>query len=345
MSTISIIIPVYNVEKYISICLDSAVNQTYKDLEIVLINDGSTDTSKQIIEEYAIKDPRIKIINQSNKGISATRNEGIQNSSGEYIVFIDSDDWIDLNTCELALEALRKNNADLVYWSYCKEFGDRTEKKYLENNHKVFTPEETKKLQRRVAGLYKNELQNPENADSLVTVWGKLYKREHIKNIVFLDTKDIGNEDALFNLEALQPVKKAVYIHKCFYHYRKTNNTSFTHTYRPSLFNQWLQLFTLMQKYINQHITDPTFNTALQNRIALSIIGLGFNECANKKVNHFKRAKNIANILKGEKHREALKNLELKYFPVHWKFFFFMAKKKLSLGLYILLLLILKIKK
>lgn len=96
----SVIVPVYNVEKYINECLSSLINQTYKNIEIVVINDGSSDNSLSLIEEYSRIDDRIRVIDQKNMGLGYTRNVGIDNAVGDYILFVDSDDYISLNTCE-----------------------------------------------------------------------------------------------------------------------------------------------------------------------------------------------------------------------------------------------------
>ncbi len=114
MPKISVIIPVYNVEKYLSRCLDSVINQTFSDIEIICINDGSTDNSSKILSEYADRDSRIKIVNQKNSGLSAARNTGLKNMSGQYISFIDSDDWIDTNYYECLLSLMNENDADIV---------------------------------------------------------------------------------------------------------------------------------------------------------------------------------------------------------------------------------------
>lgn len=110
---ISIIVPVYNVEKYLPKCLDSLVNQTYANIEIICVNDGSPDNSLQILEEYARKDERIKIINQQNQGVSVARNVGIDNATGDYILFVDADDWLDTKACEIISEVF-KENFDLI---------------------------------------------------------------------------------------------------------------------------------------------------------------------------------------------------------------------------------------
>ena len=114
MVKISVIIPVYNVEKYLKECLDSVINQTLKDIEIICVNDGSTDNSLNILENYAKKDNRIIVISQKNKGLSGARNTGLKYCSGEYVSFIDSDDYVSKDLFELTYNNAISNNSDLV---------------------------------------------------------------------------------------------------------------------------------------------------------------------------------------------------------------------------------------
>lgn len=111
---ISVIIPVYNVESYLKRCLDSVINQSYQDLEIILIDDGSTDNSSKICDEYASNDPRVIVIHKQNAGQAAARNDGINIAKGEYIAFVDSDDWIELDMYELLMQAIIDTKADIV---------------------------------------------------------------------------------------------------------------------------------------------------------------------------------------------------------------------------------------
>ena len=101
---VSIIVPVYNTAPFLVNCLNSLVGQTYRNIELIVVNDGSKDNSLAIIEQYALSDMRVKVVNQENKGISGARNAGIEKASGEYILCVDSDDWIDIQTCEYAVE-------------------------------------------------------------------------------------------------------------------------------------------------------------------------------------------------------------------------------------------------
>ena len=113
-STVSIVIPVYNAENFIKDCLDSILSQTYKDFEVILINDGSTDSSEKIIEEYIKKDDRICLINQENQGAPKARNLGIKKSKGKYIMFFDADDILKQNSLEILVSSISSNNASLV---------------------------------------------------------------------------------------------------------------------------------------------------------------------------------------------------------------------------------------
>ena len=343
---ISIIIPVYNVEQYLPMCLDSVINQSYKNLEIICINDESPDNSSVILENYAANDSRFKIINQKNTGLSGARNKGIQIASGSYIMFVDSDDWIDVNTCEVVLRLALEHNADVVMWPYIREFKNKSKpKKFFTENLIVFNEQDVKySLHRRLFGLIDKELMQPENADAIVPACMKLYCSNILKhnNIEFVDTKLIGTEDALFNIEVFTFINKVVYTNECFYHYRKTNTTSLTTTFKPELHNQWDQLFTNMFDFIEKKNLPPVFMQALNNRISLSIIGLGVNELSssNESPGPLEKMKRIRRIITSDRYNNAFKTLPFRYLPVHWKLFFSFVKCKFVLGIYLLLTII-----
>ena len=129
---ISIIIPVYNTEEYLEKCLDSVLNQTFKDIEIICINDGSPDNSGQLLKRYSEKDERIIILNQQNTGLSDARNNALNLVNSDYLMYVDSDDWIELDTCEIAYQAVIEEQADIILWSYVREFSNNSlPKKYL----------------------------------------------------------------------------------------------------------------------------------------------------------------------------------------------------------------------
>lgn len=330
MKKVSIIIPMYNVEKYLPKCLDSIVGQTYKNLEIICVDDGSPDNSAEIVRSYSEKDNRIILVRKENGGLSSARNEGLKHATGDYTVFVDSDDWIDVETIQTAIDATENDGVEMVMWGYVREYTNNSIEKRIFDSDRIFNKEETKNyVHRRIIGLLGEELSNPATADSLGTAWGKLYTTKKIKdnNIEFVDTKLIGTEDLLFNTYYFGYVETCKFINKPFNHYRKDNQTSLTRIYKHQLFEQWTKLYDLMFEYLDTHkdICGEDFKTAMNNRICLSMIGLGMNEHC-RKASFIDRAAAVDRILESERYRKAYKDLELKYFPLHWKVFFHYCK-------------------
>ncbi len=346
MEKVSIIIPVYNVEKYLPKCLESVIGQTYADLEIICIDDGTPDRSAAVILSYAEKDGRIRLISQKNQGLSGARNTGVNAATGKYIVFLDGDDWIDPETIETAVNKAKENSSDVVMWSYIREFPNKSTEKKLFNldSDKVFDENGCHKLHRRMAGLYGEETADPSNADSLVTAWGKLYKSDIIKEngLEFVDTKLIGTEDALFNLEYFGYVHRAAFINQPFNHYRKDNDISLTRSYKSKLFSQWNGLYDRMENYLKRTKLPDEFSVALNNRICFSMIGLGLTEMLNPN-GHVARIKNIKKFLSTPRYKNAYKNLDMRYLPIHWKLFFTLCKRRMAVSVYILLIAMQKI--
>lgn len=208
---ISVIIPVYNSSTYLRKCLDSVVNQTLKDIEIIVINDGSTDDSKNIIEEYSCKYKNINFIDQENKGIGKTRNIGIKKATGEYITFVDSDDYIKENMLEEYYKYAKKHNFDLVIGSYIKKINNK-EIIFENNKFKTGNVKTTPQI------LYLIEY-GP---------WAKLYKREMlINNNIYFDEKR-KYEDMPFVSKALLKSKLIGQITEPYYYYIIHNNSETT---------------------------------------------------------------------------------------------------------------------
>lgn len=208
---ISVIIPVYNSSTYLRKCLDSVVNQTLKDIEIIVINDGSTDDSKNIIEEYSCKYKNIIFIDQENKGIGKTRNIGIKKATGEYITFVDSDDYIKENMLEEYYKYAKKHNFDLVIGSYIKKINNK-EIIFENNKFKTGNVKTTPQI------LYLIEY-GP---------WAKLYKREMlINNNIYFDEKR-KYEDMPFVSKALLKSKLIGQITEPYYYYIIHNNSETT---------------------------------------------------------------------------------------------------------------------
>lgn len=340
---ISIIVPVFNSEQYVQQCLDSLVNQTYKNIEVICIDDGSEDKSADIIIEYVHKDKRIKYERINNSGVSIARNKGISLANGDYIMFVDADDWIDNETCESALIIAMQNDTDVVMWDYIREYSNKSLPKNIFYNNMFFDKNEIKeKLHRRMVGIVGVELNQLENADALCTVWGKLYKKKCIldNGINFYDINEIGTyEDGLFNLNVFAHVNNVCYVHKYFYHYRKVSN-SITNCYNPHLQYQHERIHKYLKMYIENNKLDNQYLEALNNRISLELITYGLNIISNKEINNIEKIKEIKEILQDDHYSEALRALDLRYMKIHWKIFYKCAKSHYVLIIYILLLCI-----
>lgn len=337
---ISVIIPVYNVERYLAQCLDSVINQTYSNLEIICVNDGSEDSSLTILQQYASNDARVRILEKKNAGVSGARNDGLACAQGSHIMFVDADDWIEPETCEKAIHGMVAYDADIVMWSYVSETENRSSQKVIFPQTTVFEEEEVKtKLHRRFIGAIGEELAHPELVDSLCPAWGKLYKRSLIEKsgAKFIDLAEIGSyEDGFFNLEVFGEAHKAVYLAEYLYHYRRNTSASVTSGYNPNLFNQWQRLYDRMESYIQAKQLGEIYHTALENRIALGILGLGLNITASPQSIPGK-VKDIHVIISQERYRKAYKTLSLHNFPIHWKLFYWFARMRFSLGVFVLL--------
>lgn len=210
---ISIIVPVYNVEKYINKCIDSLINQTYKDLEIILVDDGSTDSSGKICDEYKKKDKRIKVIHKINGGLSSARNEGIKIAKGNYLGFVDSDDYVNIKMYEILMDCAKEYELDIVQCKF-NWFNDEDEIKKEKN-------ERINLIQcKGIESLRK--LYNKDYTENIV-VWNKIYRKELFDDIIFPVGKI--NEDEFTTYKLFGKCNKVGYIEDKLYNYRKTPNS------------------------------------------------------------------------------------------------------------------------
>ena len=340
---VSIIVPAYNVENYIERCLNSLVNQTFKDIEIITINDGSTDKSLELLNKYAKEDIRVSVIDLGDEGVSYCRNLGVEKANGKYIMFVDSDDWIDSNMIEAMYKKAEENKLDLVMCSYIREFKDHSKEKRFNLPEEIIYKEDKVKneLLRKLVGPVKEELLNPEMLDALGTVWGKLYRADILKEnkLKFVDLSEIGSaEDTLFNIFTFNYLKKVMFLNKPMYHYWRDNPKSVTSQYNPKLKEQRKVFFKYISDFLKENNFVQVFEEALNNRICTSVLGLGLIECSkNNKVSGINKIKNIKKIINEEYVRNAYKNLELKYFSIHWRIFYFFIKNKMSFCSYLML--------
>ena len=206
---VSVIVPVYNVEEYLPKCLDSLINQTLKDIEIIVVNDGSPDNSQKIIDEYRKKDKRIISIVKENGGLGSARNVGLEKAKGEYIVYVDSDDWIELDMLEQMYNQGIDENADIVICGYKSVYPTREEIYSISSN------------------IISDTLENKNSKIfNTVSVWCKIYKRDFLikTKIKFVEDK-VWYEDFAYTVKLLSQTKKISFVNKPFYNYLIRENS------------------------------------------------------------------------------------------------------------------------
>lgn len=237
---ISVIIPVYNVEEYLRECVDSVLKQTYKNLEIILVDDGSTDSSGKICDEYAEKDSRITVIHKKNEGPSKTRNTGLENANGKYIYFLDSDDYITEDAIETLVLTAESNQADLVFFDAFSFSDDGSD---VKQGYTIKGTYEAKSGYEILAELHKNK----DYHCSVVLYFAKqeLYAEN---NISFLESA-YCSEDMLFTYQVYCSAKKAVQCKKTMYHRRYRPNSIVTSQKSERHFRSCRDVFEKVRDY------------------------------------------------------------------------------------------------
>lgn len=219
---VSVIIPVYNVEKYLKECIDSVINQEYKNIEIIIINDGSTDNSIYILNDYQLKYRNIRIVTQENSGLSATRNKGIELATGKYIYFLDSDDYILPNTIKNLIEKMEENNLDIIRFS-AEPFMDDGNNNLIDKNKYNFSKyfEKDKKYEKN------NFIDLCVKGYSSSACLYIIKRNILIKNNLRFKT-DILHEDELFTVELLLNINSGMYDPNAYYKRRYRSDSIMT---------------------------------------------------------------------------------------------------------------------
>ena len=237
MPKVSIIVPVYNTEKYLRTCLDSIMAQTFTDFEAILVDDGSTDSSGRICDEYATKDSRFVVVHKQNGGVSSARNIGIEKAKGRWVTFVDCDDWLDSHFLE-SFVVYDDDNKNRLIIGGCTRFGDYGG---------VLGPKNTETIE------IKNKLSclwNDLNGFVYWYPWGKMFNRETIiENGIRFDKSMFYSEDFIFILEYLNVISSFQTITKYEYHYLQTRNKS--DKFKMS-FEQFISHLNIIEKSINQ---------------------------------------------------------------------------------------------
>lgn len=337
---VSIIVPVYKTQMYLEQCVNSLLAQIYTNLEILLIDDGSPDECPALCDFYAAQDERIRVIHKENGGSSYAREVGIQHASGDYIIFVDSDDWIEPDMVASCVEVAQQDNADCVMFGYVREYPEKSiDTPLFDSDFSYDEAYSEEKIHRRILGLVDEELREPQRIDNLSSVCMKLYRTEVAHRGRIVSEQVIGtSEDTIFNLYALDGCRIS-YINRCFYHYRKTNAQSITTAHKPNLADKWDIMYRVIQEYVDGSGKVEAYHTPFLNRVACGMIGLGLNEVGSRE-SIWKKASKIRTVLNKQLYREAFDQLDISYCGMKWKVFFLLCKKRTAFLLTIMLQII-----
>ena len=243
---ISIIIPVYNGEKYLRPCIDSILHQTYQHWELLLIDDGSPDSSGAICDEYA-SDPRISVVHKENGGQASARNQGVAMARGEYISFVDCDDWLETDMYERMVQTMHSQQAEIIICGYIEEYKSRQKKVHADGEMKVYEASEALKLVLRgKIGSY---------------LWSMLFRREVVQELM----PDLNPyEDHATIFKWISHAHRVIVLHQAFYHYRQLESSSL-HSYNPKKGNHFFQAIKERYHYIADRNLLPGWES--ENRI------------------------------------------------------------------------------
>ncbi len=261
---VSIIVPVYNADKYLERCINSLRNQSLKDIEIILVDDSSSDSSLEICDKAAKEDSRIKVIQKVNEGAGMARNAALKVATGKYIGFSDADDFVEIDMFKILYEKAEKYNSDLVMsgvlfvdGNIFSKVGECIRKTYFDKDTHFETEEELKKLRMGIVGAL------PEDTDDSkygMSIWKNLFRHEIIKknNIVFESEREIFSEDTLFMIDYISCIEKATGINEAFYNYCR-NEYSISKSYKKDRFEKSLVFVNEVEKRFKKDIEPEEY--------------------------------------------------------------------------------------
>ncbi|ABY44567.1 glycosyltransferase family 2 protein [Bacillus mycoides] len=271
---ISIIVPVYKVERYIHKCIDSILVQTFEDFELILVDDGSPDTCGEICDRYADKDMRIKVIHKENGGLSSARNAGLENAKGDYIGFVDSDDWIEPDMYELLYGMCVEQGCDIAICSSQIHYSNRI---VTSSNHPFIIHDRNTAMKTMLEGKLYDEV-----------VWTKLFKRNLLEDIKF--PVGMSYEDTAFTYKVIHKCKKVCFIGEPKYHYIKRDNSMMDRAVKELKIDSVLiydEMCKFMERYYKELYSLVILKLGNCSMVVLNLISMSgrFNE---HKVKYYK---------------------------------------------------------
>lgn len=333
MELITVIVPVYNVEKYLRQCLESIVQQSYKNIEVIMVDDGSTDESGAVCEEYASSYKNFFVLHQKNAGLGMARNGGLQKAKGKYVMFLDSDDYIDPDHIEVLYTHIKEKQADVCKGGFRKVKDNGTvtfERKY--SNEFFEGKDVAERFLPRLIGSA------PDKKDSFeMSVWSSLYKMSYIcqNGLKFPSERELISEDLVFNIEYMQYAKNVCVVSEVGYNYR-INTESLTKHYQPDKFERYIKLYMYVRKRLFELHYNLDTVYRLDRIILVNIKGCIIQEKTEISGHSMKTAvKNIKNICQNQHLQKMIGEYPVHMLQFRQKVFVYMLKYQMSRCLYL----------
>ncbi|NLJ95951.1 MAG: glycosyltransferase [Clostridiales bacterium] len=331
MIEVSIIVPIFNSEKYLKRCIESIINQSFKDIEIILVNDGSTDNSGKICDYYVEKDKRIKVFHIENQGVSMARNIGLNYATGEWITFVDADDWIELNALEWAINIVNQYDIDLLCWNYVLNYGKKQVKnKSINPDFIIRDQKELKWLLLDIMYPEYDFIMNGVSIGNIRSCCTKLFRRKIIydNKIRFMKELIIA-EDAHFCMEYMKLARKVLLVNKYLYHYRFLNDSA-DRRYRPNVNDINTKVMEVFYNYVIENSYNNNYLNCYMGLgydcICKSLLYYFVNKSNNKKF--LQLVKELKSVLKSDYYKKAFKPKIFKGFSLKEKIIIYLAKKE-----------------
>ena len=341
---VSIIVPVYNAEKYLERCIGSLVNQTLENIEIILVDDSSTDSSLEMCRKMAEKDSRIVVLHKVNEGAGLARNEALKVAKGKYIGFCDSDDYIEKDMFRVLYEKAEKYKSDLVMsgvrfvdGNMFSNEGECTIKSYFDSDTHFETEDELKELRMGIVGALPDDVDDSKYG---MSIWKNLFRRDIIEShgLSFKSEREMLSEDALFMIDYISCIEKATGISEAFYNYCR-NGQSISKSYNKDRFEKSLVFMSEVEKRFSKDIDEKVYSVYINRFWQAMCRVLCSQEIMHANVNKIPYTKLRAKLVKLCSHEytaRALCSYPIEKLPIKQRIFAYGMKYKLYFLLKIL---------
>lgn len=331
MPKVSIIVPIYNVEKYLDHCMQSLLNQTLNDIEIIMVDDESPDSCPKLCDEYAKRDSRIKVIHKKNGGLGYARNSGLDIATGEYVAFVDSDDFVDKAIYQILYDCASKNNADIVYCGYY--LYDKNKIKKIKYTNKNININDHKRCVSFLENIIGADYFQKEDIHVSCSVWKAIYKRSILNknNIRFCSEREFISEDIIFHIDLIKYINNIVILPHCLYYYC-LNENSLTKSYSEGRFLKDIILCEEVERRLNtiigknkaRNIANSLVFEKLQGTLSFEV-----KSCPQNVINQISKCCNNSRL------RYAINESNLSDLPIRKRLFLLCVKYRLSLLIYL----------